>query len=256
MMDAAAPEHRHGFHTAGNHPIGVFEATLGLVAWFYAPEFVRWVLEQAIPGLVDFGEAGSTTALAWRVCMWVSLTAALLLWVGWARRLRLTVIGVGRPVWTRDAPVVVRLGLLAGGMFALLLGGLLVAASVEPAWFGAKPGQSAFDAVIGRFGTGEAGWLALLNICLIAPVIEEVWFRGWLFPVLRSWLPKWVAVVGSAMVFALAHTGSPLEHFPLSQLIGGVVFALAYDRTGNLTAPVVLHVLGNTSLQVLTVMGR
>lgn len=256
MKDAAAPVPPRDSLPHGSHPIGVFEATFGLILWFYAPELARALVEAVAPGLIVFGEPGSDAALAWRAGMWVSLTLALLLWVGWARRLPLKVIGVSPPVLRRDGPVVVRLGLVAGGTFAVLLGVLLAVAAAAPEWFGAKPGDSPFGTVLGKFGTGGTGLLSLLNICLIAPVVEEVWFRGWLYPVLRSWLPKWVAVVGSALVFALAHTSSPLDHFPLSQLIGGVVFAVAYEKTGSLTAPVVLHVLGNASLQVLTAMGR
>jgi hypothetical protein len=84
---------------------------------------------------------------------------------------------------------------------------------------------------------------------LIAPVTEEIFFRGYLYGFLRRW-GVLAAVVGSTLLFVAAHAiGSVL---PLTQLVGGILFALAYEATGNLMVPITIHVLGNNAIFILS----
>ncbi|RUA03071.1 MAG: CPBP family intramembrane metalloprotease, partial [Deltaproteobacteria bacterium] len=41
---------------------------------------------------------------------------------------------------------------------------------------------------------------------------------------------------------------------PVTQLAGGVVFAVAYEKTGSLMAPVMIHILGNLSIFTLALV--
>lgn len=253
-MEGHSPAPAAGQPGPAPHPIGIFEAVGGLVLWFYAPEGVQWLLEAIGFTAIEFGAPGSAESMQWRSAMWLSMTGALLLYVRWARGLPLSVIGLRKPNLKREAPDIARLALVAGGVFALLLGVLLLVASVSPELLGGKSTDGAFEIAMRRIGLGIPSLLTIVNVCLIAPIVEEIWFRGWLYPMLRTWLPVWIAVLGSAAVFALAHTDSPIQNFPLSQLIGGIVFAIAYQRTGSLVAPIVLHALGNGSLVVLSLL--
>jgi len=80
---------------------------------------------------------------------------------------------------------------------------------------------------------------------LISPVAEEMFFRGILFGYLRRW-GVWVAVGGSTLLFVLAH--APGRGVPLPQLVGGLLFALAYEKEKNLLVPITIHVLGNLAI--------
>lgn len=89
--------------------------------------------------------------------------------------------------------------------------------------------------------------LFLLSVVVVYPVLEEIWFRGLLYTPMRKEWGKWLAIVLTAALFALAHSNWP----PVNQFIGGLIFAWAYEARRSLVAPIVLHALGNGSLWVL-----
>jgi membrane protease YdiL (CAAX protease family) len=87
--------------------------------------------------------------------------------------------------------------------------------------------------------------LGILSLAL-APVMEETFFRGFLFGGLRGRWGLLGAAFGSGFLFALAHfTG--LSSLPLLPAIGmiGMLFAWAYNYTGSLFAPIGAHFLFN-----------
>jgi hypothetical protein len=91
---------------------------------------------------------------------------------------------------------------------------------------------------------GADPYLAVISIAVIAPVVEEVVFRGFIYGGLRR---KWgvsLSVVVSSLVFALAHSfsvgGSILLLGP-SLFIAGVALALVYERSRSLVPGMVLH---------------
>ena len=87
--------------------------------------------------------------------------------------------------------------------------------------------------------------LVLLVGGMIAPVTEELFFRGILYGFLRRWgMPA--ATVISSVIFALAHTTFTGSFF--IQLTGGLLFAVAYEMEKNLMVPITLHILGNLAL--------
>lgn len=84
----------------------------------------------------------------------------------------------------------------------------------------------------------------------IAPVIEELFFRGFLFPVLvrRKGVP--LAVLLTSVAFMLIHV-SQLggAWLPLVILFFvGMAFTLARARTGSVAVPYLMHVAYNTTL--------
>lgn len=80
---------------------------------------------------------------------------------------------------------------------------------------------------------------------LIGPVAEEVFFRGVLYGFFRRWgiIP---ALLLSTFFFILAHI--QFNPLPLTQTIGGILFALVYELEKNLYSPIVIHVLGNLAI--------
>lgn len=80
---------------------------------------------------------------------------------------------------------------------------------------------------------------------LIAPVTEEIFFRGVLYGFFRRW-GLWAAVLFSTLAFVLAHPLLP--GVPIPQIIGGLLFALAYEVEKDLIIPITLHVSGNMAI--------
>ncbi len=85
--------------------------------------------------------------------------------------------------------------------------------------------------------------LMLILVGVIAPVVEEVLFRGLLYRWLRFRLPLILAVLFSAAIFSAAHVILPL--MPVLFVIG-VLLALAYEFSGSLWLPILLHAMQNS----------
>lgn len=79
---------------------------------------------------------------------------------------------------------------------------------------------------------------------VLAPVAEEMFFRGIAYPMLKQNGHPQLALWGTAVVFALIH-GNIAVIVPLVFL--AVVLALLYEWTNNLLACIVVHSLFNTA---------
>lgn len=80
---------------------------------------------------------------------------------------------------------------------------------------------------------------------VIGPVAEEIFFRGIIYGFCRQW-GVYTAVALSTLLFVLPHlTGGNL---PFTQIVGGVVFAIAYEREQSLLVPITIHCLGNLAI--------
>ena len=87
-----------------------------------------------------------------------------------------------------------------------------------------------------------------LTGALVAPLAEEIFFRGILYGFFRRW-GIWAAIVLSTLLFVLSHTTA--NTLPVTQLIGGVLFAVAYEFEKNLLVPITIHILGNLAIFTL-----
>ena len=86
---------------------------------------------------------------------------------------------------------------------------------------------------------------------LVAPIAEEIFFRGVIYGFLRRW-GVLLALAGSTVIFVLAHAIS--SRIPLTQIVGGIVFAVAYEVEGKLMVPITIHVLGNMAIFTLSLV--
>ncbi|QQQ80643.1 CPBP family intramembrane metalloprotease [Saccharothrix sp. 6-C] len=130
---------------------------------------------------------------------------------------------------------------------ALGLGGLaltLPAAAVWAAWVGEDQASSAVgDAFAGRQLAPAAAVVVFLAVWLIAPLAEEVLFRGVLWRAFEhlGW-NRWVVFAATSLVFSIAHL--ELLRTPLL-LVLSIPIGLARLFTGNLLASVVAHQVNN-----------
>ncbi|MCP3927323.1 MAG: CPBP family intramembrane metalloprotease [Desulfobacterales bacterium] len=84
-----------------------------------------------------------------------------------------------------------------------------------------------------------------LSICIIAPVYEEIIFRGVIYRLLRV-RGIAVAIVSSSVIFSLAHLIN--GDISIVNIIGGFLFAIAFEVEKNLITPITIHITGNTAL--------
>ena len=88
---------------------------------------------------------------------------------------------------------------------------------------------------------------------LIGPLAEEIFFRGILYGFFRKWgVP--IAIALSTLLFVLPHTHTSGGIIPVTQLIGGILFAAAYEIEKNLLVPISIHCLGNLAIFTLAVL--
>ncbi|WP_051938320.1 CPBP family intramembrane glutamic endopeptidase [Ghiorsea bivora] len=95
------------------------------------------------------------------------------------------------------------------------------------------------------------GITGLLLMVVLAPIVEELIFRGLLYRMLRERWGVWLSVTVSAAFFSLIHHGMLLS----PQLIGGIIFALAYEWSRSLWVSIGLHMGANAAVYVLVVLG-
>jgi membrane protease YdiL (CAAX protease family) len=81
-----------------------------------------------------------------------------------------------------------------------------------------------------------------LSAVVLAPVCEEVLFRGLLYPALKRKIGIGLSMILTAGLFALVHWH--LQTFP-PLFVLGLALAYVYERTGTLVAPIAFHAVFN-----------
>jgi membrane protease YdiL (CAAX protease family) len=94
-------------------------------------------------------------------------------------------------------------------------------------------------------------FLFLVVAGIIGPVAEEIFFRGMLYGYFRRW-GMWAALLFSTLVFVMAH--AIFHRIPLPQIVGGILFAVAYEKEKNLMVPITIHVLGNLAIFIIVMI--
>jgi membrane protease YdiL (CAAX protease family) len=146
----------------------------------------------------------------------------------------------------------------------------------RPEHFGLRP--AAFWWAVGSAGVGygafigfSGAWISVLNIhdkekivdqlganssavalvavclltCVLAPIAEEVFFRGFFFTALRNRFGPWPAALATGVVFGAVHFGSAPAGYLVPLGFLGVVLCLVYWQTGSLYPCIGLHALNN-----------
>lgn len=89
----------------------------------------------------------------------------------------------------------------------------------------------------------------LLSVVVVAPIVEELFFRGLLLRSFQRRMPDWAAVVASAVAFGIAHGSTlPVDAVILVMIslsVFGAVLSLLALRTGRLGASIVTHAAFN-----------
>jgi membrane protease YdiL (CAAX protease family) len=116
-------------------------------------------------------------------------------------------------------------------------------------------GWGLFGSVFERAANATvSGWevvVLVIGAVVLAPIAEEIFFRGYLYSSVRNRYGIQVSLLITATLFAFAH----LDMSFMPRFVFGYVAGLAYEYRRNLTAPIVAHALANGILVALTLAG-
>jgi len=88
------------------------------------------------------------------------------------------------------------------------------------------------------FAQLSSPWLLLLGGAVVAPIVEEIFFRGFVFAGLRPRYGWQRAAVVSSVLFALIHL-IPTAIIPI--FILGYIFAYLYQRSNSIWPAILMH---------------
>ncbi|MEX0952924.1 MAG: type II CAAX endopeptidase family protein [Nitriliruptoraceae bacterium] len=189
----------------------------------------------------------------WMILALVATTGGLLFALGWLRlRGRLTAHLWGpEPGGARAVMLGLVFGVLGTLLTYLLNGAVGFITEID----GGVEQQVVQDAMSG----GTSLLLAVIVAVVLAPIAEELLFRGLLFPALRRWIGLWPAAVLSSVAFTVVHVEIVLSQ-PLA-LVGlfafGILLAWTHHRFGNLLVPIIAHAMFNSlSLTLVLALDR
>lgn len=153
-----------------------------------------------------------------------------------------------------------RLGLrsLAWNSLATLLLALPVLALASAGWnlvlrqFGLPDTPQDLIAVFDAVKSPAVLIAMLVVACVVAPINEELLFRGVIFRFCRQRFGRAIALAVSGTLFGLMH-GNWAGFLPLALL--GAALALAYEHSGDIRVPILAHALFNLNTTVVILSG-
>lgn len=89
---------------------------------------------------------------------------------------------------------------------------------------------------------GYEYFLAFFTLVIIAPVSEEILFRGYLLGKLRKYIPVWASILITSLLFGIVHFAwnVGVDVFALS-----IILCLLRIQTGRLWPSIILHMIKN-----------
>jgi uncharacterized protein len=181
----------------------------------------------------------------------IGLIATVLFWVRYVKRAPLASLGMPRePV--RDVVT----GLLGGG--AIIVASAIAVAVEQAVARGVLGHELTSPSQVPTYVSGLVLVVLAPAVILVAPLGEELLFRGFLYRGLRSSLPVWASAIVSAVLFGLVHLAGGLALWPIVPplMIVGIGLALVYERRQSLLASITAHALFNLVGFIAIVMSR
>ncbi len=134
------------------------------------------------------------------------------------------------------------------GAVGLVIGAGLAFVVLSDVYFALLHSSSQEKEFVKEIG-GNAGTLGVLAVCalttVVAPICEELLFRGFIFRSLSNWRGPWPAAVMTGILFGLVHglSAPAVDLTPLAFL--GFLLCVVYYRSGSLYPCIALHVINN-----------
>jgi membrane protease YdiL (CAAX protease family)/uncharacterized RDD family membrane protein YckC len=204
-----------------------------LVTFFPILFGANWLAEATAQGLRISAGSGGALALSYadEIAVYGASLLLIVLLVRWRRHTPLTALGLRLPAWPWLAA-----GLPLGFAAYILedVGGV-----IDRIVLPAANTTNQCVGIRGEFGGSVA--LTLLAVAVIAPISEEIIFRGFIFRWLQGRLPLWSAVLVSAAIFSTAHAGWAEPSLFLPVFLGGVLLAYVYAKSRSVWPGVIIH---------------
>lgn len=102
--------------------------------------------------------------------------------------------------------------------------------------------------------------ILVVSALVAAPVFEELFFRGMVFPAIARRLGAWPGIIGSALAFGFVHMNQAEDTLGAALLLLrlvplGILFAWLYRWRGTIVVPIVVHSIFNGASIVLFLSG-
>ncbi len=237
------PDPPDAFHVPWRTGFGVAMVgwtLVGQVAVAVVAGLVAAAMGESLDGLTITGTLGLTVVA--QLVVLGGLVGFLLARRYWSWR----ILGPVQPSWLKHLFTGSALGV--AGFFIVTIIVIMVALTIEDFQ---PPEQFALSAAEGGIWAIVFGYVAVV---VLAPLLEEVVFRGLLFQAMRARLGLWPAMVLSSFIWGLVHIELYLtdEGFQADGLLSvmtlvllGIWFAAVFHQTGSLVVPIVGHAVYN-----------
>jgi len=208
---------------------GILSATFWSIAAFFAPQFA----------LVPFIGLVSSLAVDKNAQLFIlqgiaELTTLVVLWLVIRKVYHSNLQAIGL---TKFSP-----GLIGWAVVAFPL--YLVVSTLVSSIFGVLLGINMYEQQNIGYSSPNGHELALIFVALVmlAPFVEEVLFRGFLFRAFRNAFGFWIGAIGVSLLFAVAHgqVNVGMDVFVLSMFL-----CYLREKTGTLWTAIALHSLKN-----------
>ena len=212
----------------------VFFTFVAVMAAIFYADAKGYISIASFEQVLDYGDLMSSPAMSdisvWTVSIGLFVSSvAMLFFLYFVKGYRLK-LGIFKSMSCK--PLFLSTMLVLSSMFAL---------NIFVQWLGLDDNMEVL------FGDIAHNILGVITISLIAPLLEEVLFRGAIQGYMMRRYNPWTAIVCAALIFGVTHM-NPVQ-IVYAALIG-VIFGWIYYRTGSLLSVIVGHVLNNSMAAV------
>ncbi len=225
-----------------------------LFVWFMSVPLVVSAANKLMPDLPEWQEAGLRNLV---YCLsGITIGAAIIFlakhfFSGGLKGFGLDIRSIGR-----DFPAAI--------MNLLCVWPLVMAAMLLTIWFGKMIWGPDFEMaqhdelkLISEHSQWSLRVLVFIVAAIVAPVLEELLFRGIFQTVIRTFLadlkhpqPAWLSIGASSALFAAAHADA--GHWP-ALFVLSICMGYSYEKSGSLFRPILIHAMFN-GMNVLAVL--
>lgn len=215
----------------------VYVSSLFIIAWLG-----RWSRSALLTLMSSSGRTISTVQdflLSYLVQFLIFLGMVLLvtLLLRRARPHELGIRGASREAWLKYG--------LAGGIliFTFAWAAGLIIERIHP-----NMSQQSVETVLRSVATPGQFVLLLVVVAVLAPLTEELFYRGMVYPVFRAYIGKTWGMVAAGSIFGLVHMDL-WRAIPLA--VGGIFLCYVYEKTGSILVSTLTHGIWNGILALL-----
>ena len=201
------------------------------VVFYVSADF--WQVIGILPSWAEFILSQTPLALIAQYAISLLVEVGVIVWLSRLRRASFVDFGF-KPAKTRWYFVAIVLYMV---QILLIVGIFMLINKLIPA-INTEEEQSVLE--FGKSGWGF--WLSFVSSVVVAPVIEEIVFRGIILIGLAKKFPLWVAAIISALAFALLHGQINVGIYTF---IFGIILSYTYIRSGSIYPGIMAHFINN-----------